>query len=29
MEKPFTVPQLADRWACSRDHLYEQIKAGR
>lgn len=29
MERPYTVPLLAERWSCSKDFVYEQIRAGR
>jgi hypothetical protein len=27
--KPFTVTALAERWECSPDFIYDQIRAGR
>ena len=27
--KPFTVTALAERWECSPDFVYDQIRAGR
>lgn len=27
--KPYTLPQLADRWQCSRQHLFYLVKRGK
>jgi len=28
-DKPYTVPEVAERWQCSREFVYEQIRRGR